>query len=338
MRARAWRRPHPFRKQAIAGPSQGAPIQGLAFETKKSKSSAPMAELAPRGAFTALVTPFERSGDRIDWAAYERLLEGQIAAKIDGLVPCGTTGEAPTLSKSEQSDLIKRTVDFCGGRVPVIAGTGTNGTQSSVARAKEAFRVGADAVMVVAPYYNRPSQEGLFRHVEAISAAVSGPVVLYNVPARSAVAFDLDTICRIIECCANVVALKDASAGVTDCQELTRRLGDRLAVFCGDDALTVPLMSVGATGVISVTSNVAPRPVKRVVELMRAGEYSAARDAHLALLPVHRAMFCVPSPAPVKAVLAARGQMNDTVRLPLVAATEAQRQHILSAVQEVGTT
>jgi 4-hydroxy-tetrahydrodipicolinate synthase len=290
-----------------------------------------MATLTLSGCFTALVTPFVASGKAVDGEAFERLVEAQIEGGVSGLVPCGTTGETPTLSEEEQVDVVKRTVKIARGRVPVVAGTGTNGTESTIAGSRAAFDAGADAVMIVMPYYNKPSQEGLFRHVTLVAKAVSGPVVLYNIPARTVVSLAVDTLFRILDACPNVVGMKDASGGVTYCQALAP-LGDRLAVLCGDDALTVPCMSVGATGVVSVTANLFPRETSAVTRAMLEGRLRDARAAQLRLFPVHEALFTEPNPVPVKAALAARGLMTAAVRPPLVEASEANLRRILSII------
>lgn len=290
-----------------------------------------MANFAAEGCFTALVTPFSADSASIDWAAYERLVESQIAGGVKGLVPCGTTGETPTLSEAEQRELIQRTVRMVRGRAAVVPGTGSNDTKKTIEATRAAFEAGADGAMIVMPYYNKPSQDGLRLHVELVAKSVSGPLMLYNIPGRTGVDLQVDTLGRILDACPNVVALKDASNGVHYCQSAAK-FGNRLAVLSGDDALTVPMMSVGATGVVSVTSNLYPREVATVVEHMLARRPREARDAHVRLLPVHTAMFVEPNPAPVKAALAARGLMADSVRLPLVPATAQAREQIRKAV------
>jgi 4-hydroxy-tetrahydrodipicolinate synthase len=280
-----------------------------------------------KGCFTALVTPFTADGAAVDWGALDRLLEAQLAGGIDGLVPCGTTGEAPTLSESEQTEVVRRAVSAASGRVPVVAGTGSNDTKETIRASRAAFDTGADAVLVVMPYYNRPSQEGLFRHVELVASSVGGPIVLYNIPVRTAVDLGLETLERILFACPNVVALKDASGNVHYCQAAAR-FGDRLAVLSGDDALTVPMMSVGATGVISVTSNLYPRETTAIVCDMRSGRWDVARAAHLRLLPVHAELFTEPSPGPIKAALAARGRCTDAVRPPMAPMSVAGRPRL----------
>jgi 4-hydroxy-tetrahydrodipicolinate synthase len=292
-----------------------------------------MSQFKAAGAFTAIVTPFTADGSAVDWPAFERLLAAQLAGKIGGIVPCGTTGEAPTLSDQEQVEVIQATARAVRGKASVLAGVGSNSTNKAVSLAKAAVEAGADAVMVVMPYYNRPNQRGLFEHVRAVSKAVDVPVVLYNVPKRTAVSLSVETTLQILDACANVVAIKDASNNVHFCQELLAQAKGRIAVLSGDDALTAPLMGIGATGVISVTSNVLPDAVAQVVALHAAGRQAEALVVHARLLPVHCAMFCAPSPVPVKAVLHARGLIQPMVRLPLVLATDEERNTALSAVR-----
>ncbi|MCU0687007.1 MAG: 4-hydroxy-tetrahydrodipicolinate synthase [Polyangiaceae bacterium] len=289
--------------------------------------------LSLRGAFTALVTPFTRAGESIDWAAFDALVEAQIAGGIAGLIPCGTTGESPTLDDDEQAALIKRTVDVAKGRVPVVAGTGSFSTKKTIAATERALAAGAAGVMVVMPYYSKPSQEGLFRHLSAVARGAAGaPVVLYNVPGRTQSDLDVETTLRVLEASPNVVGLKDASGNVLRCQELKRRAGDRVTVLSGDDALTVPMMAVGAEGVISVTSNVYPAEVARVTAHALAGRWAEARAEHFRLLPVHEIMFAEPNPAPAKAALARLNRMEATLRLPLVEASGPVRERLAAVL------
>jgi 4-hydroxy-tetrahydrodipicolinate synthase len=284
------------------------------------------------GTYTAIVTPFTPDGDAVDLPALDALVEAQIAGGVTGLVPCGTTGEAPTLGDDEQLAVIKRVVAVVSGRVPVLAGTGSFSTKKTILASRAAFAAGADGVMVVMPYYNKPSQEGMREHVLAVARAVPCPIVLYNIPGRSVVDLAADTVERICESAHNVVGMKEATGNVLRCQELKRRMGERLAVLSGDDALTLPMMSVGAAGVISVTSNVRPREVSEVPRRVRAGDWAGARAAHLALLELHGLLFVEPNPSPAKAALAASGWMSAAVRLPLVPASEALRRQIQAAL------
>jgi 4-hydroxy-tetrahydrodipicolinate synthase len=291
-----------------------------------------MADLHLSGTFTALVTPFSPDGETIDRSALEALVEAQIAGGVSGLVPCGSTGEAPTLTEDEQTAVIRCVVATADRRVPVFAGTGSFSTKKSIAASKAAIAAGADGVMVVMPYYNRPSQDGLREHVLAIARAITCPIILYNIPARSVVDLTAETTERICLAAPNVVAIKDATGNILRCQELKRRLGDRLAILSGDDALTLGMMACGASGVISVTSNVLPREVSDVPRRIAEGDFIGARDAHLGLLDIHSLMFSEPNPAPVKAALAAQGKMSLAVRLPLAPATDLLRRQVADAL------
>lgn len=291
--------------------------------------------MALSGTFTALVTPFSPDAGEIDLDALDALVEAQIQGGIGGLVPCGTTGEAPTLTEDEQIVVIKRVVAAAKGRAPVLAGTGSFSTKKSIAASRAAVDAGADGVMIVMPYYNKPSQDGLREHVLAIARAVPCPIVLYNIPGRSIVDLTADTTARICDAAPNVLGLKDATGNVLRCQELKHRLGDRLTVLSGDDGLTLPMMSVGASGVISVTANVLPREVSEVSRLVEKGDWAGAREAHLRLLEIHALMFLEPNPAPAKAALASMGRMNASVRLPLVPASEGVCQKVTEALRRL---
>jgi len=288
-----------------------------------------MAELDLSGTLTALATPFTASGAEVDFVSYERLLADQLAGRVTGLVPCGTTGEAPTLSPAEQRELVALTVRAARGKAKVVVGTGSNDTKKTIEVTRAAFEAGADAAMLAMPYYSKPSQEGLLRHVTLVAQGAPGPLVLYNIPARSSVNLEVETLLRILDLCPNVVALKDASGGVIYCQELLSRAKDRIVVLCGDDPLTLPMMSVGARGVISVTSNVFPRAVSEVVEHALGGRWEQARERHISLFPVHRELFTEPSPAPVKAALAHRGLFASAdLRPPLVEASPTCKRRL----------
>ena len=276
-----------------------------------------MATLPIQGAFTALVTPFKQDLS-IDWDAFDKLVQRQLEGKVSGVVPCGTTGECPTLSFAEQEEVVKRTVKAVAGRAFVLAGAGSNATDEVVDLAKAAARAGADGIMTVMPYYNKPSQEGLFRHIRSVANSVDIPVVLYNIPGRSAVDLSVETTLRALDACKNVVAIKDASGNVMYCQDLLQRAGDRALIMSGDDALTVPMMSVGAKGVISVASNIYPAHVQEVTELMLRGEYKTAIAKHAALYPLHRALFCEPNPQPTKGLSSAKGWMLNVLREPMI--------------------
>ncbi|HEU5072599.1 MAG TPA: 4-hydroxy-tetrahydrodipicolinate synthase [Polyangiaceae bacterium] len=292
-----------------------------------------MTALSFHGVFTALVTPFTEDGSAIDFDAYRRLLETQIEAKVAGVVPCGTTGESPTLTSAEQIELIRFTKRVVKNQLPVLAGAGSNATQKSVEGAKAALDAGADAVMIVMPYYNKPSQTGLIRHIEQIAAAVSAPIVLYNIPTRSVVELSVPSVLAVLESCPNVMAVKDATGGLGHCQELLSRSGDRVAVLSGDDALALPMMALGAAGVISVASNLYPKAVVRLVDAAKRGDFAAARKEHFKLLPVFKALFEEPSPAPIKAALASQGWMHGSLRLPMAPVTPECQKRLLAVLK-----
>ncbi len=288
------------------------------------------------GTFTAIVTPFRKSGESVDFEALERLVEAQIVGGVAGLVPCGTTGETPTLSSREQLEVIERVARAARGRVPIVAGTGSNDTARSIEASQAAVKAGADGVMIVMPYYNKPSQAGMRAHVVTIAKAVDAPIVIYNIPGRSVVDLAAQTTEEICESAPNVRCVKDATGNVLRCQELVRRLGERIAIMCGDDGLTLAMMATGASGVISVSANVAPAKVSSVTSLVAANDWTAARTAHLALLPLHACMFAEPNPAPAKAALEMLDQMRADVRLPLLAASEQTRAKLRGELTALG--
>jgi 4-hydroxy-tetrahydrodipicolinate synthase len=283
------------------------------------------------GTFTALVTPFADDGG-IDADAFDRLVQGQLEGGVAGIVPCGTTGESPALDHAEQLELVKRCVKLAKGKCIVLAGTGSNATKTTIANSQAAVKAGADAVMVVVPYYNKPTQAGLVQHYVDVAAAVDAPIVVYNIPGRTGIDLTTDTLSRICEKAPNVVAVKEATGNVLRAQEIVRTLGSRVAVLSGDDGLTLPMIAVGARGVISVTSNLYPAEVSRATKLALDGKFDEARAAHLALCPVHEVMFVESNPAPIKAALAAKGRMKDVVRGPLVRASESARAKVAAAI------
>ncbi len=287
-----------------------------------------------QGALTALVTPF-RDG-AVDSNALEALVEHQIAAGIHGLVPCGTTGESPTLSAAEAQEVIARTVSVAHGRVPVLAGTGTNATAETIARTRAAQAAGVDGAMLVVPYYNKPSPRGIVAHVRAVHDATDIPLVIYNIPGRGSADMGVDTLTEIVRHCPRVVGLKEATGNILRAQSVVAALGDRVKVLCGDDALTVGMMACGATGVISVASNVVPAEVAEVCNAMLRGDFTAARRRQLSLLELYEALFLESNPGPVKAGLAWLGRIAPEVRLPLAWVTEATALRVQSALRGLG--
>jgi 4-hydroxy-tetrahydrodipicolinate synthase len=284
------------------------------------------------GTLTALVTPF-KDDLQIDWDAFDRLVEGQIAGGVQGIVPCGTTGESPALDYEEQLELVKRCVKLAKGKCIVLAGTGTNSTRGTIAASQAAVKAGADAVMVVVPYYNKPTQDGLRQHYVDVASSVSGtPVVVYNIPGRTGIDLAADTLAKICDQASNVVAVKEATGNVLRAQEIVRLIGPRIAVLSGDDALALPMTAIGGRGVISVTSNLYPAEVSKTTRLGLEGKFEEARREHLALTNVHEAMFVESNPSPVKAALAHKGRMRDVVRGPLVKISEQGRAKVIAAV------
>ena len=284
------------------------------------------------GTFTALVTPF-KDDLTIDWNAFDKLVEAQIASGVQGIVPCGTTGESPALDHEEQLELVRRCVKIAKGKTIVLAGTGTNATRSTINASQAAARAGADALMVVVPYYNKPSQDGLRQHYLDVAAAVDKPIVVYNIPGRTGIDLTTDTLARICDKASNVVAVKEATCNVVRAQEIVRTIGSRISVLSGDDALTLAMIAVGARGVISVTSNLHPTEVTRTTRLALDGKFEDARREHLALCAVHETMFIEANPAPIKAALAHQGRMKDVVRGPLARITEGARSKVIAAMK-----
>ncbi|HET8933897.1 MAG TPA: 4-hydroxy-tetrahydrodipicolinate synthase [Polyangiales bacterium] len=285
------------------------------------------------GALTALVTPFR--DDLIDEKALRALVANQIDGGIDGLVPAGTTGEAASLSAEEYSQLLQIVVDEARGRVPVIAGAGTASTAHTIELCETAQNLKVDGLLVVVPYYYKPTQEGLFAHYSAVAKATKLPIVLYNIPSRCGVDLTLSTLERIASL-ERVVAIKESTGNALRSSEIAARFGDRFSVLSGDDALTLAIMAVGGQGVISVASNVAPAEVSKQVDLFRAGDLAGARAQHQRLLPLYEAMFVEANPGPVKCALGMRGVIKPEIRLPFVLPTEASQQRIRSALAAVG--
>jgi 4-hydroxy-tetrahydrodipicolinate synthase len=285
-----------------------------------------------RGTFTALVTPF-RNGS-IDVSAFQTLVEAQIAARITGIVAIGTTGESPTLSHDERHQVIRLTVATANKRCLVIAGTGSNATEHAVADTKMAETLGIDGALLVAPYYNKPSQEGLFRHFKTIADATSLPIILYNIPGRCSVDINPETVVRLAKECRNIVSIKEASGSVDRVSDLRRRLPESFTILSGDDSLTLPFMAVGAVGVVSVASNLYPPQVCALVRACESGDFKSAEKLHRKLLPLFKALFIEPNPVPVKTALGWRGAMLGEVRLPLCEMSEANQASLRKTLEE----
>jgi 4-hydroxy-tetrahydrodipicolinate synthase len=278
-----------------------------------------MAKLATiEGCLTALVTPF-RDG-KVDFEGLAKLIDWQIEEGVDGIVSVGTTGESATLDVDEHVAVIAATVKAARGRVPVVAGAGGNATSEALELTRAAEAAGASALLHVTPYYNRPNQEGLYRHFEAIAKSTKLPIILYNVPSRTACDLLTETVVRLLAF-DNIVGIKDATGNLVRGSELVARVADRITVLSGDDGTAFPLYAVGARGVISVVSNVAPRAMSDMWDAVKAGDWTRARQRHHELRALNQLLFVEPSPAPTKAALALLGRCSVDVRLPLVPAT-----------------
>jgi len=267
------------------------------------------------GTITALVTPFRN--DQFDESAFTRLIEAQIAGGVDGIVPVGTTGESPTLDHAEHIRVIELAVQVAAGRVKVIAGTGSNSTAEAIQLTVEAEKVGADAALHVAPYYNKPSQQGLFLHFGKIAEATKLPIILYSIPSRCGVEIAVDTVARLAAAYPTIVAIKEAGGTVERVSALRGALPVTFEILSGDDSLTLPFIAAGAAGVISVASNLIPAEVAALVRAALSGDFTTARREHFRLYPLFKDLFIEPNPVPVKHALALRDEMLPDVRLPL---------------------
>jgi 4-hydroxy-tetrahydrodipicolinate synthase len=285
------------------------------------------------GAITALVTPFR--GDAVDEEALRRLVEEQIAAGIDGLVPVGTTGESPTLTSEEHIQVIQIVVEAAKKRVPVIAGTGSNSTREAIELSLAAKQVGADGLLLVTPYYNRPGQDHLYNHFKAVVEAARLPSILYNVPGRTACDLLPETIARLAEL-PEVVGVKEATASALRASQIMARVGDRLKLLSGDDATAFVLYALGGRGVISVVSNVAPALMSAMWDAAAAGKWNEARQLHYRLLPLGEGLFVEANPIPVKAALAMMGKIADEIRPPLYTLAEQFRGKLRAQLKELG--
>jgi 4-hydroxy-tetrahydrodipicolinate synthase len=288
------------------------------------------------GCYTALVTPFTKNG-AVDEARLKDLVEAQIAGDVDGIVPCGTTGESPTLSHEEHNHVIELVVKFAAGRCKVIAGTGSNSTDEAIQLTAHAKKVGADASLQVAPYYNKPTQAGLYAHFRAIAEACDIPLVLYNIPGRCGVDIANDTMARLRrDLPKHIVGLKEATGNVDRVSQM-RALVDRdFCIMSGDDSLTLSMMAVGAQGVISVASNVMPREVTDLTHAALKGDYERAGRIHAKLFPLFKDLFIETNPIPVKAALALAGKIEETYRLPLVPMAENNKAQLKKTLVVLG--
>jgi 4-hydroxy-tetrahydrodipicolinate synthase len=286
-----------------------------------------------KGSIVAIVTPFKNEG--IDEEKLRELVEFQIENGTDGIVPCGTTGEASTLDYDEHDRVIEIVVQQAKKRVPVIAGTGSNSTKEAIEISEHAKRVGADGVLLVTPYYNKPTQEGLYRHYKTIAEAVHLPQILYNVPGRTAVNMLPETVARLADI-SNIVAIKEATGSLQQASEVLALCGDKIDVLSGDDFITFPMMACGGVGVISVTANIMPKEIASMVDAFNAGNLEEARQLHLKLLKINNSMFIETNPTPVKTALGLMGRCSDEVRLPLAPMSEANTAKLAGIMREYG--
>lgn len=286
-----------------------------------------------RGSTVAIVTPFKNG--QFDEKAFNELIEWHINNGTNAIVPCGTTGESATLDYDEHYRVIEVAVKTVNRRVPVIAGTGANATDETIMITKKAKELGADAALLVSPYYNKPTQEGLYRHYKAVAEAVDIPIVLYNVPGRTAVNMLPPVVARLAEI-KNIVAIKEATGDMKQVSEVIRLCGDRLVIISGDDFTTLPLLALGGKGVISVTANVAPKEVSDMCRLWLEGKHDEARKLHYKLEPLNAAMFIETNPIPAKTALAMMGKISEEFRLPLCEMAEGNKDKLRKILKDAG--
>lgn len=288
------------------------------------------------GSIVAIVTPFKNG--KIDEDALKDLIEFQIENGTHGIVPCGTTGESPTLSHEEHEYVIELTVKQVNKRVPVIAGTGSNSTKEALRLTRFAEQMAADAALLVVPYYNKPTQEGLYLHFRQIASQVNIPIILYNIPGRSGVNLSPETIARLARDCSNIIGVKEASGSLTQASKILYLCGMDFMLLSGEDALNFPLMAVGARGFITVTANIAPREVADLYNLFQDGEFEKARDLHYKLLPLNEALFIETNPIPVKAALSMMDKIVYEYRYPLCNMSEENYDALKKALADYGIT
>ncbi|WNJ98422.1 4-hydroxy-tetrahydrodipicolinate synthase [Thalassospiraceae bacterium LMO-JJ14] len=286
-----------------------------------------------KGSFVALITPFKNGA--VDKSAFKSFVDWQIAEGTDGLVPVGTTGESPTLSHDEHDEVIELCIEANNGRVPVVAGTGSNSTAEAIRLTKHAKQAGADAALIVTPYYNKPTQEGLYRHYAAIADAVDIPIIVYNIPGRSVVDMTVETMARLSKI-ANIVGVKDASADPMRPMKTAMQIGPEFAQLSGEDGTIVPFLAGGGDGCISVTANVAPRACAELHDAWQARDLDTVMEIQKRLMPLHIAMFCEASPGPVKYAASLLGKCDPDTRLPLCEIAESSKAQVRDAMQSAG--
>ncbi|MCS7205099.1 MAG: 4-hydroxy-tetrahydrodipicolinate synthase [Leptospiraceae bacterium] len=288
-----------------------------------------------QGVFTAIITPFTKDGSQVDYDAYARLLEKQMEAGVAGVVPCGTTGESPTLSHKEHIEVIKKTVEIVKNRALVIAGTGSNSTREAIELTEEACKYGVNAVMLVSPYYNKPTQDGLYRHFKAIAEVSSVPVILYNIKGRTAVNIEPETFVRLSEI-PNIVAVKEASGDLNQMAKILHYTKGKIALLSGDDNLIPAVMGIGGVGVISVTSNIYPKRMVRMMDYYLSGQFDKANQMFYELFDFMNAMFWETNPIPVKTAAGILGLCEPTLRLPLSEMSPDKVEKLKEVIKKTG--
>ncbi|WP_156289116.1 4-hydroxy-tetrahydrodipicolinate synthase [Oceanobacillus salinisoli] len=283
---------------------------------------------------TAMVTPFDGNG-KIDYKQTGLLIDYLLENGSDGFIVGGTTGESPTLTTEEKLELFRFTVNAVNKRVPVIAGTGSYSTADSIALTKKAEAIGVDGILLVAPYYNKPNQEGIYQHFSAIAKETSLPVMLYNIPGRSVINIDTSTVVKLSQI-DNIVSLKEAGLDLDQVAEIIENTDNRFSVYSGNDSMTLPMLSVGATGVVSVASHIIGKEMKKMIDYFFQGDIKAAAELHRKLLPIMNGLFTSPSPAPVKAALQLKNMDVGGVRLPLVPLTEIEKEKLNELIEKIG--
>lgn len=286
-----------------------------------------------RGSMVALVTPFR--DDALDERALKQLIETHVAAGTSALVPCGTTGESATLSHEEHDRVIELTVEAAAGRIPVIAGTGSNNTREAIRLTRHAKDAGADGALLISPYYNRPTQRGLYLHFKAVAEAVDLPLILYNIASRTAVNIETETFAQLAEL-PHIVGVKEASGNLEQMSRILQATNGKLALLSGDDGLTLPVLAIGGTGVISVTANLVPRDVAAMVSAFQAGRHDDALQWHQRLAPLTKALFLETNPIPIKTAMGLLGLIQPELRLPLCAMSEANEERLRQALRDYG--
>jgi 4-hydroxy-tetrahydrodipicolinate synthase len=288
-----------------------------------------------RGLYTAIVTPFTVN-ENVDEQALKKLIDFNLAGGVDGIVPCGTTGESPTLTHDEHDRVIELTIEHINGRAKVLAGTGSNSTREAVRLSKHARRSGADALLLVTPYYNKPTQEGMYRHFREIAESVSIPSIIYNIKGRTGINLETDTLVRLMTDCANIVGVKEASGDLNQMKDVIARKTKEFSVLSGDDNMTLPLIKAGGDGVISVASNVIPAQMARLVKLGLEGKFAEAEALEKELAPLFAVEFVETNPIPIKYMLSLKGMCNEVYRLPICELRPASKEKVQVVMKQMG--